>query len=210
MSRSPSPARGRPKDIAKKAAILQAAMELFPHYGLAGVSMEQLAKAANVSKITLYSHFENKEDLFCATIGTKCQMHLPDTHFEPEPDLKKALLRLGDGFIQLILSSEAQGLHRLMVAEGAKVKGMSEMFWQAGPERVIAAMAVLLQNYPATKNLNESARREAAINFFSLLKGTLFDRVLLGLERPPTAGIRKKHVEGAVAAFLKLYSADRL
>ena len=60
-------APGRPKDPEKRNAILEAAMQLFPSRGYDGVSMDALAQAAGVSKLTVYSHFEDKEALFDAT-----------------------------------------------------------------------------------------------------------------------------------------------
>ena len=68
----PAPARtagpGRPKDLAKRAAILEAAKQLFLEQGYQGVSMDQIAATAGVSKLTVYSHFGDKETLFAATI----------------------------------------------------------------------------------------------------------------------------------------------
>jgi AcrR family transcriptional regulator len=46
--------------------IIRAAEELFKKSGFRGVTMEGVARDAAVSKVTLYSHFRNKEDLFLA------------------------------------------------------------------------------------------------------------------------------------------------
>ncbi|WP_330970248.1 TetR/AcrR family transcriptional regulator, partial [Lysobacter sp. A3-1-A15] len=57
---------GRPKDLAKRAAILDAAKSMFTQYGFGGASMDQIAAEAGVSKLTVYSHFGDKETLFAA------------------------------------------------------------------------------------------------------------------------------------------------
>ncbi len=61
----PAPTRaagpGRPKDLGKRASILEAAKRLFIEQGYLGVSMDQIAAAAGVSKLTVYSHFGDKE-----------------------------------------------------------------------------------------------------------------------------------------------------
>jgi AcrR family transcriptional regulator len=49
---------------AKRHAILDAALDLFRHYGYRRTSMEDIAGAAGVAKGTLYLYFESKEDLF--------------------------------------------------------------------------------------------------------------------------------------------------
>ena len=71
-------ARGRPKDLEKRAAILSAATDLFTARGLNGVSMEAVARAAGVSKITVYSHFRSKDELFRETVFAKCRQHWPE------------------------------------------------------------------------------------------------------------------------------------
>ena len=52
----------------KKLAILHAAELLFIDQGVEQTSMEHIAKQANVSKRTLYNHFETKDILFHAVL----------------------------------------------------------------------------------------------------------------------------------------------
>jgi len=48
----------------KRALILDAALDLFRHYGYRRTSMEDIARAANVAKGTLYIYFKSKDELF--------------------------------------------------------------------------------------------------------------------------------------------------
>lgn len=48
----------------KKEQIIKEARELFTKYGYRKVSMDEVAKKANVSKKTIYSYFKDKDDLF--------------------------------------------------------------------------------------------------------------------------------------------------
>jgi AcrR family transcriptional regulator len=48
---------------------VQAARELFYDRGLAAVSMDDVARAAGVSRVTVYSHFDNKEELAAAALA---------------------------------------------------------------------------------------------------------------------------------------------
>ena len=59
-----APGPGRPKDPAKREAILAAAQVLFLGNGYEGSSMDAIAAEAGVSKLTLYSHFGDKEALY--------------------------------------------------------------------------------------------------------------------------------------------------
>ncbi|WP_208354421.1 TetR/AcrR family transcriptional regulator [Pseudaestuariivita rosea] len=48
----------------RRKAILEAAFATFATYGFRRTSMEDIAKAANLSRPALYLHFKNKEDIF--------------------------------------------------------------------------------------------------------------------------------------------------
>ena len=58
----------RSKSEAKTEAILKGAMKEFLKGGYAATSMDKVAKAAKVSKATVYSHFGDKESLFNAVM----------------------------------------------------------------------------------------------------------------------------------------------
>ncbi|GAB2535597.1 TetR/AcrR family transcriptional regulator [Gracilibacillus alcaliphilus] len=47
----------------KKQAILQASLSLFQTQGIKKVPIAEIAKAANVSQVTIYNYFESKENL---------------------------------------------------------------------------------------------------------------------------------------------------
>jgi len=49
-------------------AILRAALECFSRKGFRGVSLEEVAGAAGVSKGLIFYHFRSKEDLFCLLV----------------------------------------------------------------------------------------------------------------------------------------------
>lgn len=53
----------RPKNLEKEAAIRSIALGIIEEEGLENLSMQKLAKAANISPRTIYIKYENKEDL---------------------------------------------------------------------------------------------------------------------------------------------------
>src|SRR5690606_40902510 len=73
---------GRPKDLAKGAAILEAAKRMFTLHGYERTSMDLIASEAGVSKLTVYSHFGDKDALFAAAVKSHCETQLPDALFE--------------------------------------------------------------------------------------------------------------------------------
>ena len=48
----------------KKDMVIQKARELFTKYGYKKVSMDEVAREANVTKKTIYTYFKDKEDMF--------------------------------------------------------------------------------------------------------------------------------------------------
>src|ERR1700744_2882924 len=53
----------RPKNLEKEEAIRTMALQIIADEGLENLSMQKLAKAANISPRTIYLKYENKEDL---------------------------------------------------------------------------------------------------------------------------------------------------
>lgn len=63
-------------DRSRKGAILTAAEPIFVRYGYRKTSMDDVAKAADVSRQGLYVHFASKEDLFREMIVQSLGLHL--------------------------------------------------------------------------------------------------------------------------------------
>src|SRR5690606_7537321 len=113
--KSPS-APGRPKDLGKSSAILDAARRLFTTDGFDGASMDQIAAAAGVSKLTVYSHYADKETLFAEVVKSYCEQQLPASLFEMQPGvaLRDRLMGVARAFFSMIVSSEAVAGHRIL------------------------------------------------------------------------------------------------
>jgi AcrR family transcriptional regulator len=65
---NPSNAQGRPRDPSVDQAILRAALELFIEYGIAGASIEKIAKQAGVGKTSIYRRWTSREALLAQAI----------------------------------------------------------------------------------------------------------------------------------------------
>jgi AcrR family transcriptional regulator len=60
--------RGRPRDPATDAKILRLALEELAENGYAGMTIDGVARAAGVSKATIYRRFRDKNDLVTAAV----------------------------------------------------------------------------------------------------------------------------------------------
>ena len=206
-SRATAP--GRPKDLEKRAAILEAAMRLFPARGYDGVSMDAIAQAASVSKLTVYNHFEDKESLFSAAVTTCCEQLLPAQVFQPPADqpLRDALISIGRGFIELVMDERAVTLHRMMISQAGQDPRLTELFFAAGPRRTLDAMEAFLRHADQAGQLRVPSPAHAAEHFFCLLKGIRHLRVLVGLCPLPSPDERRAQADEVVDLFLRAYSA---
>ena len=63
-----SSAQGRPRDPSVDQAILRAALELFIEHGIAGASIEKIAKQAGVAKTSIYRRWTSREALLVQAI----------------------------------------------------------------------------------------------------------------------------------------------
>ncbi len=201
---------GRPKDLAKREAILEAAKTLFLSLGYANTSMDAVAAAAGVSKLTVYSHFTDKQTLFCSAVMATCQIQLPDLLFEyPEGvPVEEVLLTIARNFQALISSDEAIKLSRLIMAQGSLDPSFGEYFYEAGPKRVLAGMEALLRGAHERGLLRIDNPLRAAEHFFCLVKGAPDYRLLLGCAGPLEGDEAEAHVREVVEVFLRAFHPE--
>lgn len=206
-ARAPS-GPGRPKDLAKRAAILQAAKALFAREGFAGVSIDRIAAEAGVSKLTVYSHFGDKESLFSESVRILCEDMLPDEFFKVQADgtLRGQLRHIAEGFFDLIVSDEAIRTHRIMVTPGQADQSLRRIFWEAGPKRTHDSFVAFLRTAVDEGHLEIDDLDCAAKQFFTLLKGELYSRMMCGVCDQPDADEVAAHLDATVEMFLRAYA----
>jgi TetR/AcrR family transcriptional repressor of mexJK operon len=206
--RSPSPGPGRPKDLEKRSAILEAAKRLFPVHGFDGVSMDAIAAEAGVSKLTVYSHFKDKAALFGETVRAKCEEQLPPALFlaDLKGPLRKQLRDIAKGFFELVMSEEALAMHRMMTAQAQTDSTLPQMFWEAGPKRVTDGLAQFLRAEVDAGQLAIPDVQRAASQFFCLLKGEMHARLMFGCRQPLICGDVDAHLDATVDFFLRAYA----
>jgi len=203
ISRQASP--GRPKDLAKGAAILEAAKRMFTVHGYERTSMDQIASEAGVSKLTVYSHFGDKDALFAAAVKSHCETQLPDALFEPQPDtpLRERLLEIAQAFFAMVSSPEAIAGHRIMCTPQITSSPLPALFWKAGPQRVQAAFTALLQRRVETGELEIPDVPMASSQFFALLKGEVHARMVFGCCSEGRSV--EDHLNACIDMFLRAY-----
>src|SRR5260221_1104542 len=91
------------EDSAKRRQILAGASKVFMDLGFDGASMGEIARAAGVSKGTLYVYFADKSRLFEAIVEQEMlDQKKVDFNFDPQPDVTTTLRHFGHAYVKLL------------------------------------------------------------------------------------------------------------
>ncbi|MXP64537.1 TetR/AcrR family transcriptional regulator [Roseomonas sp. M0104] len=174
-----------PEFSPKRRAIVDAAAALFMAEGFGAVSMDAVARAAQVSKATLYAHFPGKEALFLEIIGSNCRkmQAMMDVALSASGlTLEGALTELGQQWLRFLLRREVRALHRVVIGEGVRFPHLARDFYAGGPQSVRRWLAGWLASQQQAGQLQADIDLLlVAEQFLSLLRGDLFLRATLGL-----------------------------
>lgn len=206
MSEALSNKAGRPKSLEKRKQILEAASELFLQQGFSGCSMDMVAKNSGVSKQTVYSHFSNKDALFIAVIDNKCAEYQLDTvHLEQKKaNLREVLNQVGLQIVRLLHDEKVIAIYRVVIGEVGSNSHVAELFYQAGPQHSLHALARCFQLHSEIP-LSDEAAQKCAMTFFNLLKGEFHMRSIFGLEFALNERQKMEHVEFAISQVEPLF-----
>jgi len=204
---SASPAASRAEPRGKAEAILAAAERAFLAGGFGAVSMDAIARAAGVSKATVYAHFAGKEELFGAVVADQSQRRFDGFSAEAlDPhDIARSLYTIALRFLDLILSPEAIALNRIIIGEVTRFPALGQVFWDAGPARTRVQIEAFLRRAAAAGTLAVADPRLAAEQFLALARGEIHQRSLLRLDGPADAATLRASAAGAVDTFLRAF-----
>ncbi len=202
------PAPGRPKDLGKRAAILEAARKLFITQGFERVSMDQIASEAGVSKLTVYSHFGDKDSLFGEAVRAHCEQGMPTSLFDEQADtpLRERLEVIGHAFFAMVMAPDAIAGHRILCSPQVTESALPAVFWEAGPKRVQGAFTDLLERRIKAGELEIEDPQRAASFFFTLLKGDPHAHAVFGFCCAGKVDGPGEHVAAVVDLFLRAYA----
>lgn len=192
---------GRPE---KHGQIVAAARKLFLESGYGAVSMDAIAAEADVSKRTVYSHFQNKENLFGAVIGDMCaEMGGPNASaFSADLPPAEALKTYGRQILRVALDPKALAVFRVILSESAQFPELSRMFCSGGPDAMCGLLSGYLDQLGRDGILDIDDANRAAEQFIGMIKGPFFISQLFGVSEPPTQAEIESALDQAVSVFL--------
>jgi TetR/AcrR family transcriptional regulator, mexJK operon transcriptional repressor len=201
----------RERGLKRRDLFLDAAMEVFVERGFEAASLQEIVARAGGSLATLYRLFGNKEGLFQAVIERKAHsvfgaLDVP-RNLDREP--AEVLREIGSQLLDLILSPEAIGVHRLIISEAAKNPQLRETFMALGPRRVYEFLADYFSAQTKAGRLAVGDPSLATVQFLEMIKGDYYMRRLLGEEVRLSAKERRRVVDHAVGIFLQGVSSEQ-
>jgi TetR/AcrR family transcriptional regulator, mexJK operon transcriptional repressor len=197
---------GRPKDNAKREAIITAARGLFASQPFDLVTMEAVAAQAGVSKMTVYSHFHDKETLFeTIVIATSDQMTSALSDPAQHDGLRDRLIAVGIGFLGVILGSDICKMSHTLPGALRANRALADRFYAAGPGRVRRALAAMIEAAAERGELSVDDPACAADDLVGLWEGSMPAKIAFGLAELSTPEeIRRRAVRGT-DVFLRAY-----
>ena len=198
---------GRPKDLEKRAKILQAAKSIFLKMGYHATNMNQIAKEAGVTKLTVYNHFQDKANLFICAIEESCEESIRAKQFEltAESDFEQALYLMCHRALSIIYLPEALKLDCLLFELAAEQSPLTQQFFDASHTRMCHVWCDFFEQAIAFKFIQADAPLKQTELIISLMLGIRHQQVLLGLAPVPTANEIDQIIQHAIEIFLLKY-----
>ena len=191
-------------ESAKRDQILNGARRCFLAQGFDGASMNDIVKAAGVSKGTVYAYFSSKEKLFEALVFRDRRFQAEQTVVieGPERPIAEVLYDLGVRFVTLLQSDESIAYVRMVAAAAEKFPEIGQAFYQAGPAYANAKIAAYLKSKMADGTLRISDAELAATQFAELvLCGVIKPKLFCAEQIAPRYEVEHV-VRSGIAVFL--------
>lgn len=201
--------RGRPKDAAKREAVLDAARDLLLAHG-ADVTMDGIAAKAGVAKATLYANFSDKGALAAAVLSREVERSFvfDDKAGAPDASFQDALIAFGVRYLTFINGQQVSRWNSLIASSGDKHSELPPKLFAAGPGRLQALLADLIEQGRARGEIIVDDSAELAGNLTGLWLGFEGLKIsLLAREPYDDAEIRNRAIKG-VRLFLRLYGTE--
>lgn len=191
----------------KREQIIKAATREFLKQGFQNCSMDTIAHNAEVSKRTVYNHFNSKEELFVSILAHLSEGDHPvfDQDFSSDQSIEDQLLEIARIEVDILQSKDVQQYARILLGELIRSDDMVQLFESKRPS-CHAGFIIWLEKTIAEGKLAVADSELASEQFFGLLKThafwpTLFNKQLLDTES------KEQAARSTVTMFLNTYKA---
>ena len=173
--------------------------------------MQDRARAAGVSKGTLYVYFKHKEQLFEAIVEQECETQAEGI-FEldaDDHDVEAVLTRLGFAYIRFLCRPEKASAIRIVIAIAERMPELGRKFYERGPGKGIAKLAAYIKAQVEAGVLVVEDCEVAAAQLLEAYQAMLFKSMVFNFVREPSQEQIARVVPTAVKVFLAAYRAPQ-
>lgn len=198
----------RPSSQRKLASILAAAEEEFLTHGFSASSIEAIASRAEVSKVTIYNHFGNKENLFTEMMTAQfsgVKRNFDISKLEQE-NLRSILIKAARDMLNFLLDEKMVRFDRMLAAEINRDPTIGLRYLEAGTKTMQQKLGALLSEAVKRGDIQSDNVFESAEMFAGLVMGRLDVQLRYGSEMTFTPSDVERRAEKGVNAWLKIHA----
>lgn len=196
------------EDSSKRRQILDGARKVFMDLGFDGASMGEIARAAQVSKGTLYVYFADKCALFEAILEQEALQHGQVVfNFDPARDAETTLKDFGRAYIHLLCRPGGGSAIRTVMAIAERMPDVGRRYYARVLDKTINRLSDYLKAHVASGNLRIDDCDLAASQFMELCKASLFLPFVFQAAPAPSEARMTEVVDSATRMFLAAYQA---
>ena len=194
------------EDSSKRRQILDGARKVFMDLGFDGASMGEIARAAGVSKGTLYVYFADKNRLFEAIVEeTALKQGEIAFHFDAAGDAAITLREFGTAYIGMILRPDGGSAIRTVMAIAERMPDVGRRYYERVLQKTINRLAGYLEVHEKAGELAIDNRELAASQFLLMCQASLFLPFIFQAAPPPSPERIAEVIDSAVRMFLAAY-----
>jgi AcrR family transcriptional regulator len=202
---------GRPDWLARlpdpwEEKVLAAAFDVFAEKGFDGATMAEIAKAAEVSKRTLYERYTDKAGLFRGLLAWGARGNLPAKLPEGKFNAEEALMRHAEAVLAALMRPESIDLMRIVTAASPRFPEIGKMFDDMTRSASLKIVRALGWKLSKEKRIHVSDYDAFASDFIGLLRGDVYFRALAGAAKPLSQAKVAAEAKRVVGVLLKAYA----
>ena len=196
------------EDSSKRRQILDGARKVFMDLGFDGASMGEIARAAQVSKGTLYVYFADKSTLFEAILEQEALQHGQVAfNFDPARDVETTLKDFGRAYNRLLCRPGGGSAIRTVMAIAERMPDLGRRYYARVLDKSINRLSDYLNTHVASGDLAIDDCDLAASQFMELCKASLFLPFVFQAAPAPSEERISEVVDSATRMFLAAYRA---
>jgi AcrR family transcriptional regulator len=194
------------EDSSKRRQILDGARKMFMDLGFDGASMGEIARAAGVSKGTLYVYFADKNRLFEAIVEEEALQHgQVEFNFDPARDVPTTLREFGRAYIAMICRPGGGSAIRTVMAIAERMPDVGRRYYERVLENTIKRLAGYLDAHVKLGELAIDDCELSAAQFMLTCQASLFLPFIFQAAPAPPPERVKQVIESATRMFLAAY-----